>query len=83
MAVSKRTLYVTGSLRDATGKPVQSMPVKINVNGAYYVTVVTNSAGNYLYNGAGPSVTGQYTVTVVFEGTSNYGPSQASQTQYI
>ena len=81
LGVYQRTLSLAGSMKDSNGRPVQSMPVKIYINGAYLATVSTNSAGTYTYyTASGPSVKGAYTVTVVFEGTSNYAASRASKT---
>jgi len=80
LVLTKTSLSVSGSLVDATGRPVQSASVGIYVNGALMGTVVTGSAGTYSYSTGGIFSRSTYTITVVFQGTPSYGSSQASKT---
>jgi hypothetical protein len=72
------SLLVSGYLKDAYGNGLQGMPVKVYVDGRYLTTVSTFSGGSFTYNAIGPSNKGIHTVTVTFNGNSNYAPSTAS-----
>jgi hypothetical protein len=72
------SLLVSGYLKDAYGNGLQGMPVNVYVDGWYLTTVSTSSGGSFTYNAIGPSNKGIHTVTVTFNGNSNYVPSTAS-----
>jgi hypothetical protein len=73
-------VYVVGFLSDAYGIGLQSMQLRILVDGQQYGTSITNYSGAFTYYGAGPTVTGLHKLTVIFDGNSQYAPSQASMT---
>ena len=72
---------ISGVLSDNTGRGLAGMSVRIVIDGTSVATVTTGSTGTFTYSGVGQATgTGTHTVTVFFDGTSTYAPSQASGT---
>jgi hypothetical protein len=73
-------LLVSGSLKDANGNGLQGLPVKVYVDGWYQTSVTTSSGGSFTYNSVGPTSSGTHTVTVTFDGNSQYMSSSKTAT---
>ncbi len=72
---------LTVTLRDANGNPLPSRVIQIQINGASYANLTTNSAGQAQFIWQ-PRTTGNYTITASFSATgtsdTGYRPSSAS-----
>jgi hypothetical protein len=80
-AMSRITVTVKGSLTDTYGNPLGGMPVRILIDGTYVATSATGWSGLFSYSWRGP--TGYHTVTVIFDGNSQYASSSTIGTYLL
>jgi hypothetical protein len=72
---------VTGVLKDASGKGLQGLQIRVTIDGGYKGTTITSSGGSFTYTGPGPyHIMGVHVVTVWFDQTAQYSASTASLT---
>jgi hypothetical protein len=69
---------VKGVLRDASGKGLQGLQVRVTVDAGYTGRLITGVGGSFAYSGPGPTAKGSHVVTVWFDKTTQYTASSAS-----
>jgi hypothetical protein len=74
------SIIVKGILRDATGKGLQGLQLRVTVDGGYTGRVITGVGGSFAYSGSGPTSRTTHVVTVWFDKTTQYAASAASAT---
>jgi hypothetical protein len=71
---------VYGVLRDANGKGLQGLQLRVTVDGGFTGRIITGVGGSFAYVGSGPTAKGQHVVTVWFDKTTQYSASSSSRT---